>query len=208
MGWSWGKQETSKGGFRWIGLLPLIKVLLVVALVLGLAHRCTSWVTGGRDGVADISTITTLEKIIDVSELSTFTAVYNGIAEVHNEAEPVKIDYYVSYQARVNAGIDFEQVSITLDEEEKCIRVKLPPANIQDTNVDIASLDFIFNDPKANVSTVSQQAYRACMEDVREESAKRGEILELAQQNAQNVIRALTTPYLDSFYADYELVIE
>lgn len=47
----------------------------------------------------------TLERIIDVSELSTFTVIYNGIAQVANEKKLELIDYY-AYVATVNAGID------------------------------------------------------------------------------------------------------
>ena len=45
---------------------------------------------------AEIISTSTLEKIINVSELSTFEAVYNGIAVVNNEENPENVDYYVS----------------------------------------------------------------------------------------------------------------
>lgn len=47
-------------------------------------------------------------KMVDVSDMSTFEAIYNGIAEVENEADPTQIDYYVSYEAKVKAGFDLK----------------------------------------------------------------------------------------------------
>ena len=85
-----------------------------------------------------------LEKIINVSDLSTLEAVYNGIAKVTNNEEPDEVDYYVSYDAKIKAGIDFQQVDINLDNEKKVIKVKIPEIKINDINVDIASLDYIF----------------------------------------------------------------
>ena len=88
---------------RWLWILAgAAAVLLAVVVFTVRIHR-------EQKPEAEVITVSTLEKIIHVSELSTFTAVYNGIAEVKNEKKPEQIDYYVSYAARVNAGIDFQR---------------------------------------------------------------------------------------------------
>lgn len=153
-------------------------------------------------------TVSTLEKIVHVSELSTFTAVYNGVAEVKNEGKPEQTDYYVSYEARVNAGIDFQQVAVSIDPNEKVVTLDMPEAHITDVNVDIASMDFIFLNDKANTAAVTQTAYKACETDVERESEAQREILELARQNAENVLTALASPLLEQMDAQYTLVIE
>lgn len=101
-----------------------------------------------------------MEDIINVSDLSTFEAVYNGIAKVTDEDNPEKVNYYVSYDAKVKAGIDFEKVDITVNTDEKIITVMLPEIKITDVNVDITSLDYIFENEKANTETVSEEAYK------------------------------------------------
>lgn len=156
----------------------------------------------------EIITVSTLEKIIHVSELSTFTAVYNGIAQVRNEADPEKTDYYVSYEARVNAGIDFEAIGISVDQENKQIHIRIPKAYITDINVDISSLDFIFCNRKANTSAVTQEAFKACEEDAERESRQQAAIFELAQQNAKNILAALTRPIVQQLDPEYTVVIE
>ncbi|MEQ2563991.1 DUF4230 domain-containing protein [Ventrimonas sp. CLA-AP-H27] len=156
----------------------------------------------------EVITVSTLEKIINVSKLSTFTAVYNGIAQVMNEKKPEETDYYVSYEARVNAGIDFEKIEISVDSEAKAINIDIPEVYITEVNVDISSLDFIFYNKKANTSTVTQEAFKACEEDVRRESEQQAAIFELAQQNAENVLTALTRPIVEQLDSEYTLVID
>ncbi len=157
---------------------------------------------------AEIISKSTLEKIINVSELSTFEAVYNGIAQVMNEDNPKETDYYVSYDTKVKAGIDFEQVDVSVDNENKKITVVLPEVEITDVEVDITSLDYIFMNDGANTETVSEQAYKACIEDVSGESAGEKAIYELARQNARNIVEALISPFVKQLDAEYVLEIK
>ena len=84
-------------------------------------------------------TVSTLEKIIQVSELSTSTVVYNGIAEVPEAEDPDSIAYYVSYEATVQAGIDLTAVEVQeVDHEAKTITISLPEVQLFDANVDIS----------------------------------------------------------------------
>ena len=141
----------------------------------------------------EIITKATLEKIIDVSDMSTFEAVYNGVAKVMNEKNADKVDYYVSYEAKVKAGFDVEKVQLDIDNDKKAV---------------IASLDYIFMNDKANVSTVSEQAYKKCIEDVERESSSENAIYTLAGQNAKDVITALVNPFIEQLENDYELIVE
>ena len=184
-------------------------VIAGAAAVILLACVCFVIQTGRKQKQeAEVVTVSTLEKIIHISELSTFTAVYNGIAEVKNEKKPEQVDYYVSYAARVNAGIDFQQVAVSIDSDKKVVTMHVPEVHITDVNVDIASMDFIFLNDKANTSTVTQTAYRACETDVKQESEEQRAILDLAKQNAVNILTALANPLLEQMDAQYTLVVE
>lgn len=149
-----------------------------------------------------------LEKIINVSDLSTFQAVYNGIAQVMNEKNPEKIDFYVSYAARVDAGIDFEQIDIDVDYSSKVVTVTLPEVKLSEPNVDISSLDYMFVNDKANTSTVIEVAYKACISDVKAESSTENAIFDLARENARNTIKALITPFVSQLDAKFTVVVE
>ncbi len=155
-----------------------------------------------------IITSTTLKEIVEVSDLSTFTAVYNGVAKGMNPKKKDKPDYYVSYEATVKAGINLADVEITVDNTEKSIYVSLPDAYITETNVDIASLDYIFYNTKADTPAITQEAYRLCQEDVERETIQQRAIYTLAQQNAVNVITALIKPFVEELDEEYTLVVE
>ena len=108
----------------------------------------------------------------------------------------------------IEKPFDFEKVEITVDNEKKVIAVKLPEIKITDVNVDITSLDYIFENNKANTSTVSEQAYKKCIEDVKNESSNENAIYELAEQNAHNIIEALISPFVGQLDAEYQLQID
>ena len=183
-------------------LLAILLVVIVIAVVL------VGTKVASRKSEPEIISKSTLERIINVSDLSTFEAVYNGVAKVMNEKKPENVDYYVSYNAKVKAGLDFEKIDLEIDREEKIITVKLPEIKITDVNVDITSLDYIFMNDKANTETVSAQAYKKCIEDVTNESSNEDAIYTLAEQNAHNIIEALIKPFVEQLDEEYQLVIK
>ena len=195
--------QTPKQKFK-----PPVWVLAVAVVVIAGIAAASARMMPKEEPKPTVITESTLQEIINVSELSTYTAVYNGIAQVPNPDKPEKIDYYVSYEAKVYAGIDFKDVVIEVDEETKEIRVSVPDVRINKVDVDISSMEFIFNNDKANTSTVSQQAYKACEEDAKQESEKQQAIYELAKQNACNVLRALIQPIVEQADAEFTLTVE
>lgn len=177
----------------------VILVLVLIILLMGNSEK---------DDKKEIITESTLEKIIDVSDLSTYEAVYNGIAPVSNKKDGKKTDYYVSYEAKVKAGIDFKQVKIAVDEKKKKISISVPEVEITDTNVDITTLDFIFENKKAETETVTQEAYKAAIEDVKKEIIDKDALYTLAADNAKNVIEALVKPFVKQLDDEYALEIK
>lgn len=189
----------------------IILIVVAVAAVVGIAVFFIvkfNLLNSENDAPPEIITQSTLENIIRTSNLSTFEATYNGIAKVNNAENPDEIDYYVSYEATVKAGIDFELVETDIDNEKKVITVTVPDIQINDITVDITSLDYIFENEKANTSSVSEQAYKKCIDDVTEESKKEDAIYELAEQNAHNTIKALISPFVEQLDNEFDLVIK
>lgn len=77
-----------------------------MVIIIAIAVAAVLRTSGRKKPQPQVLNASMLERIINISELFTFTAVYNGIAQVTNEKKPEQIDYYVSYAATVNAGID------------------------------------------------------------------------------------------------------
>ena len=184
-----------------VGVVAVLLVMAIAFVVLIFYMRGSSVVE------PEVISESSLQDVINVSELSTFTAVYNGIAEVKNEKNEKQTDYYVSYEAKVKAGIDFSKVSIECDDKNKSIKITVPDVYITDISVDIASLDYIFLNEKANRTAVSEQALKACEQDVEEESQQQQAIIDLAQENARNVLKALVLPFVEQNSPDYAIEI-
>ena len=195
------RPRTKRIKFKHIAVLFVIILVIITALMIKIKIF-------NKKSEPTIISKATLEKVINVSDLSTFEAIYNGVAAVANEEKPENIDYYVSYEAKVKAGIDFALVEVEVNEAEKIITVTLPEVKITDVDVDIASLDYIFMNNKANTETVSAQAYKKCIKDVTKESNSTDEIYESARQNARNIVEALISPFVEQLDSEYKLEIK
>ena len=84
--------QTPKQKFK-----PPVWVLAIAVVVIAGIAAISVRMMPKEEPKPTVLTVPTLQKIISVSELSTYTAVYNGIAQVPNPDKPEKIDYYVSY---------------------------------------------------------------------------------------------------------------
>ena len=181
--------------------LWLLGISVTIALIVVILCACIF----GKETEKEIITSSTLEKIVEVSELSTFEAVYDGIAQVMNKEDKEKTDYYVSYKSKIKAGIDFKEVKINVDRGKKIIVVTMPEIKITKVNVDIASLDYIVVNKKLNTETISIEAYAECEKDAKREITKENAIYELAEQNAENIIEALIMPFVKELDSEYKL---
>lgn len=185
--------------------MMILIVVLAVAVAVLVAQRVNEHRNKPEPQVLTVSTLTDM---IPVSDLSTVTSTYNGVAQVMNEKNPDKLDYYVAYKAKVQAGVDFADLQPEVDEASKTVTIRVPAAHFMDANVDVSSLDFMFNNKKADTSGVTERAYKACQEDANRECSCSEAILELARENAVNTVEALTRPLVEQLYPEYTLVVE
>ena len=177
-------------------LKKAIIAIVVVVIVLGILS-----ISGIFDQTEDVQIVTesNLHKIIEVSQLSTYECVYNDICTVMDEDDSSKVAYYCKYKGRVKAGIDFTKVDIKMEEQESgehLITVTLPKVTLDDPEGDIDSLKYMFQEKKANDGTVSGEAYKACIQDIKEKSKSETMIYKTAQQNAENTIKGLVEPFV------------
>ena len=150
---------------------------------------------------------TALEKIVKISTLSTFEAVYNGIAQVYNEKDPLQIDYYVSYEAVAKVGFDTNDINISIDHEKKKIVVDLPALELTEINVEPDSLEFIFYNDKRNSFGISKEALDECKSDARRACTYEESLYQLASENAKRIVKALIEPFLSSLDCEYTLTV-
>ena len=102
---------------------------------------------------------------------------------------------------------DYLKVEVEDTDVVKTVYITLPPAYITGVEVDAGSLDYIFVNKKANNPDTLQTAYAACEADAQAEVAENAQLLELAQTNAEEVVRALTEPFFMQHGSEYNLVV-
>lgn len=187
-------------------LSPNILLLTIAAVVI-----CVTLIflnLPKKEAEPQIDITVTLTKIVNTSDLATSVFDYKGIAEVPNQKKPEKIDYYILYKASVYAGIDFSQVKFTEDKASKTITATLPEVKVLDTVVDPSSMEFMFQNKKADNVSVTSVALTACETDIQQECTTDSAILDVARMNAENAIRALAEPVIQNVAPDHTLEIE
>ena len=91
-------------------LLAILLVVIVIAVVL------VGTKVASRKSEPEIISKSTLERIINVSDLSTFEAVYNGVAKVMNEKKPENVERKQQEAVKPRLKVDETKAAFTLQE--------------------------------------------------------------------------------------------
>ncbi len=150
----------------------------------------------------------------DIGELATQSGFYRSVQQITGsrqlfgvEVPGTKNRFIYSYEGTVKAGLNFDEVLITVNDETKEISAKLPPVRILDVIVDLDSLqvyveeDNMFNPLKIGEYNRSMQEMQS---EARQTALDHG-ILTEAKRNAEVIIKAM----LEGMYPDsqYEIKI-
>lgn len=155
-----------------------------------------------------INTKSSLEKIIEINKLSTIEYTYNAIVTKYknDEVKEGNVEYYVSYEGKVTAGVDFNEVTIEdIDYKLKKIYIKLPEVEIHETSVDMGTLDFIREKSLSEKDSISQEAYKLCKNDLRQRAENETELINNANENAKSAIEALIKPWIESVDKEFKI---
>ncbi len=188
-----------------MSLFTKIAVAAIVLLIICAIVVIPKMLNSDEEKVVTI-TKSSLEKIIKINDMSTLEYTYNAIAHVNDEDGKAK--YHVAYEGTVTAGIDITKVDVSVDEQNKKIKIVIPEAKIQAVDVDMAKMDFIFEKSKYETETVSQEAYKACLEDLEKRANSEDDLLSMAKENAVDSITALITPWIEQIDEEYSVKIK
>ena len=112
------------------------------------------------------------------------------------------------YEGKVTAGIDFEKIEMEKDEENKTVKVIIPPSEIQDVTIDTSSFkvysekDSLWNPMKLQDYNLSLQEF----EKAAEQKALDSGILERSDEQAELLINGFIRNY--SALDDYKVEME
>ena len=218
------KEDKDSDGLHKLLMLNLqFKIAVTIAVVLVIAfivmkvcnfHPVKNFFGGAKDKAQEIvigeegkvSTISeiSLAKVLSVSELSTISFTYESVATKYGTG----LEYFVAYDGSVKAGIDFSDIDITIDDDNKVITIKLPEIKIYEPVVDYGSMQFIFKDSKSETQTVATEAYELCKEDIAVKVDSDEDIKRLAYENTKNVVGALVEPWVSQIDSEYKINIK
>ena len=157
-------------------------VIIIVAIVIGVP------VIQSKLNKTTYLTASQLTEIVNASKLSTAEYLYNGIADKCNDKG--EAEYHVYYESTISASYDMSAITFDIDEEAKTITPHLPEPEIGDPSIDTTTLDYLPENPKANLKDVIS----ICKADVLAEVASAGGILYTANQNMRRTMDALLVP--------------
>lgn len=177
----------------------IIPIAAAVVLIVAAANLFGPGIVK-KIGGENVITASRLGKAINISQLSTAEFVYNGVAEKHEAENPQNIECYIAYNANVKVGIEMEEVTFTIDEENKTVTPVLPEIEINIAALDENSLSYIPRNPDIPLKEV----ITICKEDAVSEANNSKQLYQTAQENLQAVIEALLTPLLED--AGYSIV--
>ena len=147
-----------------------------------------------------------IRKVFEISKLQAADYMYHTIAAAYGE-DGETVTYYVAYEGRVKAGIDFAQIKIDIDEEKKIIFITIPEVEFQEITVDPGTMEFIFRDKKSESENIHSESYDLCLKDLREKIGQEEELRESAEKNIEAVVKGLIIPWIEQTGCGYEVEI-
>ena len=184
-----------------------IQKIILFIIIITLIMLTISFIRVHNENRLTITTKSSLEKIIEINKLSTIEYTYNAIVAKYkdDEVKDDNVEYYVAYNGKVTAGIDFNEVNIDVNYKEKKIYITLPNVEIHEINVDMGTLDYIYEENTSEKDSISQEAYKLCKNDLRERAKNETELLVNANENAKSAIEALIKPWIESVDKEFQI---
>lgn len=189
------------------GKIIFLPFLLIIVILIGV------FVFPNKKGSIKIKVKSTLESLVEKSNLETVNITYNVIAkECKNENNCDKssnkirdFKYVVSCQGTITAGIDFNEVDIEVDEENKKVLVTIPDATIKgDPN--IGSINFLNGDELG--ADELPNAMKLCQTTVKEKSEADVKLIPAAKEQARLVLEEFYKQWIKAYDSSYVVEVK
>ena len=217
--------ETNKGGTKNKGQHPsafrysskpskkafpkkFLAVPVILLLIIGIVSFLPRDPKPQNDRHRTTISESTLQKVLNISDLSTLEFRYGSIAQAVDAKGKTK--YYVTYDGTIQVGVDFSAIakSISIDRDAKTITVTIPEPKVLSTNVNVDTLDYLFVKDKYNTTGLTNEALKLCKQDLTNEINNNPDIFDIAKENTSNVISQLLEPWLKQADGEYTIVVK
>lgn len=172
--------------------LPILLIIVLLLVAAG-AFAVLNPAVSSRLKSEDYISTSQLKKAVAIEGLSSAEFVYNGIAE-KQKTDSDEIEYRVSYDATVKAGISMSDVNFDVDDKDKVITITLPEIVPSSVSVSMDGLDYIPENPKVEIKEILE----LCETDVKKEAEQSVTFYSTAKDNLKSAIEALTMPIVSS----------
>ena len=187
------KENKKRNKFPKIKIHKIVKYI-IIAVILVLIFSSGALFNSVLNG----QTKTTKLGFEDVGELVTQTAYMTIVRDTEEHREffdlfeiPFTESRQIfSYDMQVDASVNFSEITNTIDDDKKEIKIEMPHAKIYKATIDNDSLK-VYLDQESLFSRIDLNEHNQALIEMKEQGIKDAEangILELAERNAENLI--------------------
>ena len=187
------KENKKRNKFPKIKIHKAVKYIIIVA-ILALVFSSGALFNSVLNG----QTKTTKLGFEDVGELVTQTGYLTIVRDTEEHREffdlfeiPFTESRQIfSYDIQVDASVNFSEITNTIDDDKKEIKIEMPHAKIYKATIDNDSLK-VYLDQESLFSRIDLNEHNQAVTEMKEQGIKDAEangILELAERNAENLI--------------------
>lgn len=178
-----------------------LMTVVLIALVVG-AFKIGAFTAHIKQSKVDTNYVNAL--ITKSSELTSAKFNYTGMTKYQDSGVPVvsKSNFIMVYKATARAGVDVDKVKVRVDDMRKIVHLTIPPAEVQDVNVDTSSIEYFdegFAVANLNQKEDGNQAIALAKDDAREEIKTSG-VLEMADAQSESLIEGILRPAIPDDY--------
>ncbi len=146
----------------------------------------------------------------DLGKMTTAEYIFTGIASAEKPPQSflgmdigfTGASFHASYNGTVTAGIDFGKITVEKNEEEGSIIVGLPPAEIQNVDIDLESFRLISEESRhfAHITPEEFNTSQVALEAESRDRAIELKLLEKADENAGLLVRNFVRSLVGTAY--------
>ena len=197
--------ENKNGLMNYKLLVPLLLVFFLLLLIF--------LIFSSKEGQIKMKIKSTLEKVIEKSDLETVTFTYNVIAKQCKDDEVCdkatnninNFKYVVSCKGSIVAGIDFKKITVDVNQKNKKVVIKIPEATIID-EPNILSIKFL-NGNELPASELPN-ARRLCQETIKEKSSVDEKLIPAAKEQSIIVLEEFYNQWIKAYNSSYSVEVK
>ena len=183
-------------------LIILIALVILILVIISITRKNTK---------IEIKVRSTLEKVVEKSDLETVSIVYNVIAKKclddntcdKNSNDTNQFSYVVSCRGTIVAGIDFKDVKV--DVKNKKITIEIPEATMKN-DPSIESAKFLDGDSLS--ATELPEAIKLCQETIIERSTADDKLIPFAKEQARFVLEEFYQEWVKAYDKSYVVEVK